>query len=62
MYLVAPGMTDAQAAALAVQHDCGGYYLAVPPVWQAQSVSEGWTFPCIVTLDENGLVADWEPA
>lgn len=59
-YLVAPGLTNAQAAELAAQHDCGGYYLSVPPVWRDVSVEQGWTYPCVVTMGEDGLVADWE--
>jgi hypothetical protein len=61
-YLVAPGATPDEAAALAIQNGCGGYYLSVPPVWQAQADADGWTYPGVVTLDESGLVASYTPA
>lgn len=60
-YLVALGMTDAQAAALALQFNCGGYYLTLPPVWVDVAAEQAWTFPCVVTLGEDGLVASWAP-
>lgn len=61
-FLVAPGTSSEEAYALAVQNGCNGYYLSVPPVWQDQSVAEGWTYPCIVTMNDEGLVANWAPA
>ena len=59
-YLVAPGVSPEDAYALAVSNGCGGYYLSVPPVWQAQADADGWTYPCIVTLTD-GVVSDWTP-
>lgn len=59
-YLVAPGMTSDEAAELALANGCGGYYLSVPPVWQDVAASQGWTYPCVVTL-EDGAVSSWMP-
>ena len=60
-YLVAPGMTSDAAAELALANGCGGYYLSIPPVWQDVAASQGWTYPCIVTLGDDGLVSSWTP-
>lgn len=58
-FLVAPGMSPEDAYALAVSNGCSGYYLSVPPVWQAQADADGWVYPGVVTLNESGLVASY---
>jgi hypothetical protein len=61
-YLVAaPGTSPDDARALALANGCAGYYLDMPPVWQAQASDEGWTLPCVVTLGDEGTVANWTP-
>jgi hypothetical protein len=30
-------------------------------VWQDQATADGWTYPCIVTMGDDGLVASWAP-
>jgi hypothetical protein len=54
-------MTSDAAAELALANGCGGYYLSVPPVWQDVATAQGWTYPCIVTLGDDGLVSAWTP-
>lgn len=62
-YLIASAtMTADEARDLAIAHGCGGYYMTCPPVWEAQSIVENWTFPCVVTMNDEGTVAGWEPA
>lgn len=60
-FLIAVGMTPDAAATLAVLHGCAGYYLSIPPVWQAQADAEAWTSPGVVTMTDDGLIASWEP-
>lgn len=60
-FLVCPGASPEEAYALAVQHGANGYYLAVPPVWADQSVAESWSYPCLVTTNDEGLVSSWAP-
>lgn len=60
-FLVAPDLTPDAAAQLAISHGCAGYYLTLPPVWQVQAEVESWTFPCVVTMTDEGGVASWEP-
>jgi hypothetical protein len=54
-------MTEEQARDLAIANGCGGYYMTIPPVWKDQSVAEEWTFPCVVTMSDEGTVASWAP-
>lgn len=61
-FLVASStMTEEQARDLAIANGCGGYYMTIPPVWKDQSVAEEWTFPCVVTMSDEGTVASWAP-
>ena len=62
-YLIASAtMTADEARDLAIAHGCGGYYMTCPPVWQDQATADGWTFPCVVTMNDEGTVASWAPA
>lgn len=59
-YLVALGLSPAQATALAAEYGCGGYYLTLPPVWVDVATEQGWTYPCVVTVTD-GVVSSWDP-
>jgi hypothetical protein len=61
-FLVASStMTPDESRDLAIANGCGGYYMTCPPVWQDQSIADGWTYPCIITMGDDGLVASWTP-
>lgn len=59
--VVAVGTPAADAIALAVANGCVGFYQGVPPVLQETATEQGWTLPCVITEDENGVVVSWEP-
>jgi len=59
--IVPVGTSPQDATALAIANGCGGFYVGIPPIMQAMAEEQGWTLPCVVTEDENGLVIGWEP-
>ena len=54
-------MIPDEARDLAIANGCAGYYMTCPPVWQDQATADGWTYPCIITMGDDGLVASWAP-
>jgi len=50
-----------QATELALANGCAGFYTGVPPKWVELSVAQGWTLPCIVETDDDGVVLFWAP-
>lgn len=60
--IVAVGTSSEDATALAIANGCGGFYMGVPPIMQGMATEQGWTLPCVVTEDENGMVVSWAPA
>lgn len=60
--LIVPiGTSTETATALAVANGCTGFYLGVPPVMSAMAIEQGWTLPCVVTENEDGIVVAWAP-
>ena len=59
--IVPVGTSSADATALAIANGCSGFYTGIPPIMQAMATEQGWTLPCVVTEDENGMVVSWAP-
>lgn len=59
--IVVVGTPEDEATALAVANGCTGYYQGVPPALQGQAEAEGWTLPCVITEDGDGVVVSWTP-
>lgn len=59
--IVVLGTPAPAATALAVANGCVGFYTGIPPVLQGQAEAEGWTLPCVVTENEDGVVVAWAP-
>jgi len=61
--LIVEAGTPADAAtAMAIANGCRGFYQGIPPIMQPMAEAQGWTLPCVVTEDENGMVVSWAPA
>lgn len=59
--IVAPGTSTEEATALAIANNCVGFYVGIPPALQGQAELEGWTLPCVITEDGEGVVVSWAP-
>ena len=52
--------TPSDAVAITVANGAVGYYSGVPLAWSGIAESEGWVYPCKVTLDDGGNIIAWE--
>ena len=59
--IVSEGTSFDSALSLAQANDCVGWYTGIPPVYQAQSAAEGWVLPCVVVMNEEGMIINWTP-
>jgi hypothetical protein len=60
-WLVFPAPAPADAVEVTIAAGAVGFYSGVPPAWSGVAEEQGWTLPCKVTLDENGVVVSWTP-
>ena len=50
-----------EATALAIANGCVGFYTGIPPKWEPLAVEQGWTLPCVLTVNEADEVTSWTP-
>ena len=59
--IVVAGTPNEEATALALANGCVGFYQGIPPVLQGMAAEQGWTLPCVITENEDGIVTSWQP-
>lgn len=57
--IVSEGTSFDSALSLAQANDCVGWYTGIPPVYQAQAAAEGWVLPCVVLMNDDGIIISW---
>lgn len=60
-WIVFPAPAPTDAVEVAVAAGAVGFFVGVPPVWSGLSEEQGWTLPCVVTENEDGVVTSWQP-
>jgi len=60
-WLVFPDPAPADAVAVTTANAAVGFFTGIPPKWVELAVDQGWTLPCAVEEDEEGIVTSWAP-